>query len=285
LGKTATDIAQLREAIWPAAQPGLAVCKTNAAGGRAYLLPEQPTSEQLQQVLAGDAGVHPTLEVLEGETASWLHVLHRVKAGRDVFFITNQNHVGEPRRFRFRITADGEPEAWDAMRNEITALPHQRSGRETELALTMQPNESLLLVFQAEKRALPMRHEPGATAAVRTIPIVRDPTPSLPEPELEVVSKSSGGQLTLSPAKADSFLGHCEIPADVDLSRSLVFLEMDELAPEAAARVTVNGTDAGGFIGAPLRLALTSHLKPGRNVVQIVPFAPPAARLVVYETK
>ena len=45
--------------------------------------------------------------MLEGETDHWLHVLHRVKAGRDVFFIANQNHQGEPRTFRFRITADG----------------------------------------------------------------------------------------------------------------------------------------------------------------------------------
>ena len=61
-----------------------------------------------------------------GATDHWLHVLHRVKEGRDVFFIANQNHQGEPRTFRFRITADGTPECWDAMRNEITAVPFTR---------------------------------------------------------------------------------------------------------------------------------------------------------------
>ncbi len=158
LGRTSADIARLRDAIWGAAQPGLSVCKTSAAGGRSYLLPEKPSPEQLQQVLAGDAGIHPTLEVLEGKTDHWLHVLHRVKAGRDVFFIANQNHLGEPRPFRFRIKAAGEPECWDAMRNEISAIACSRIDPNTvELDLTLEPLESLLLVFQEKRRPLPLR--------------------------------------------------------------------------------------------------------------------------------
>lgn len=67
----------------------------------------------------------------------------------------------------------------------------------------------------------------------------------------------------------------------MDLTRSRVFVEMDDLAPETAARVTVNGQYAGGFLGAPLRLAITPHVKVGRNVVRIDPFAPSTARLVI----
>lgn len=91
-----------------------------------------------------------------------------------------------------------------------------------------------------------------------------------------------GGRLTLSPVKASPLVGHCDLPADIDLTRSRVYLEMDGLAPEAAARVTVNGHDAGGFLGAPLRLPVTPHLQTGRNDIRIEPFAPPAARLVFY---
>ena len=53
----------------------------------------------------------------------------------------------------------------------------------------------------------------------------------------------SGAGPTLSPVRADPFTGHVEMPGDVDLARIRVDLEMDEIAPEAAARVTVNGTD------------------------------------------
>ena len=133
-------------------------------------------------MLAGDAGIHPTLEVLEGETAHWLHVLHRVKAGRDVFFIANQNHEGAPRTFRFRITANGVPECWDPMRNEITAVPFARKGRQVELSLTMEPNESALLVFQPKERALPARLEAGRAGEPKTLAVLRDPTPAQPEP-------------------------------------------------------------------------------------------------------
>ena len=49
---------------------------------------------------------------------------------------------------------------------------------------------------------------------------------------------------------------------------------MDDVAPEAAARVTVNGKDAGGFIGRPLRLDVTRLLQPGTNTIRIEPFAP-----------
>jgi alpha-L-rhamnosidase len=96
LRRSSADIALLGREIWGEPKPGLVVCRTNAAGGRSYLLPEKPTPEQLQQVLANDAGIHPGLEILEGRADHWVHVLHRVKAGRDVFFIANQNHLGQP---------------------------------------------------------------------------------------------------------------------------------------------------------------------------------------------
>ena len=447
LGQTSADVAQLRDAIWGAVQPGLNVSKTSPAGGRSYLLPAAPTPEQLQQVLAGDAGIHPTLEVAEGRTDHWLHVLHRVKSGRDVFFIANQNHLGEARRFRFSITADGVPECWDAMRNEITAVPFTRKGQQVELALDMDPNESVLLVFQPQQRALPTHLPTGAIQASKTIQIVRDATVAQPEPRFEVASgparlfeggswvwypegnpaqtaapgeclfrkqvtvpadrkvtkavftgtadnsfslfingkdaghgdnssegwrnpaqldvkghlkpganqlailavngsdkpnpagllgclriefergepvtvrvdetwmtsreksagwteaafndsawlpakaiaqygtgiwgRLGGGQLTLSPVKADPFVGHCEIPSGVDLKKARVYLEMDELTPEGAARITVNKQYAAGFLAKPFRLDVTKYLNEGANSISIEPFAPKSARLVV----
>jgi hypothetical protein len=369
LGKTAADIAQLRDAIWGPAQPGLAVCQKNAAGGRSYLLPEKPSPEQLQQVFAGDAGIHPTLEVVEGKTDHWLHVLHRVKAGRDVFFITNQNHLGAPRSFRFRIAAAGEPEGWDAMRNEITSLPYRRIDAGTiEMEMILEPSESLLLVFQDQARQLPARITrttkprceialPAPPVAVEKTssakPVVVQATYGVPgdaqrsrdvrerlqkfinagqtrllvaqlaagdDPaygivktlsadctvgdqhfsikgtdtqmvfltanpsalELELSRTAAGRHFTLSPAVASPFTGTCRLPATVDLAKSRVFLEVDGLIPEAAARVTVNGQVAGGFIGKPLRLEITRQLRPGNNAIVIEPFAPATAKLVVY---
>ena len=448
LGRGSKDIAALRESIWGAAQPGLSACKTSANGGRSYLLPEKPTPEQLQQVLAGDAGIHPTVEVAEGTTDHWLHVLHRVKAGRDLFFVANQNHLGEARPFRFRITAEGRPECWDAMRNEMSSVPFTRTGKVVELAMTMEPNQSVLLVFQPERRPLPMRIETGAAQARLIASVTRDTGLTSAEPPLEDLTQPAssfagcswvwypegnpaqsappgkrffrktvelpagrqmrkaafagtadnsfvlfingteagrsgdggeswrspvnldvttllrpgpnqlaimavngtdkpnpagllgclavefetgapwkdrvdktwksaqqelagwtnanfddkawkaalevaplgggpwghlGGQLTLSPVKADLFVGYGEVPSNFDLGTKRLYLEVDELAPEPAARVSVNGQYAGGFIGKPLRLEVTKHLKSGRNAIRIEPFSPKSARLVTYE--
>jgi hypothetical protein len=88
------------------------------------------------------------------------------------------------------------------------------------------------------------------------------------------------GQLTLAPVKADPFLGHCDL-ATADLERARVYLELGTLTPETAARVTVNGGSAGGFIGKPARLEISKHLKPGPNTFRIEPFAPESARVVI----
>lgn len=457
LGKTAADLAALCDAVWGNPSPGTAACKTSAAGGRSYFLPARPTVEQIQGAFAKDAGVRPALEVIEGETGGWLHVLHRVKSGRDVFLVCNQNHMGDARRFRFRIAAAGEPEAWDAMRNEIAAVPYKRiAANAVELDLTLEPSESVVLLFQEERRVLPARLPPAGPPAREPVAVQRVATPpeliipSAPPAEtpnsaedaalsgcrwiwfprgdaaqgvppgmryfrggctvpagrairqarfigtcdnaftLFVNGKEAGrssddlegwrsptkldltkligeganvfalaalnmadtpnpagligrieiafesgaplacaldatwkaaereepgwnrpdfddkawpaskevgaygcapwgrfaaagagrGRLTASPVASDPFVGRCELPADMNPARTRVFVEMDGIAPEEAARVSINGRYAGGFIGRPFRLDVTKHLTPGMNTVVIEPFAPRAVRLV-----
>jgi len=58
-------------------------------------------------------------------------------------------------------------------------------------------------------------------------------------------------------------------------------LELDNLSPEAAARVTVNGQYAGGLIGRPFRLEVTRLLRTGPNTIRIEPFAPGNALLMI----
>ncbi|TWT85057.1 hypothetical protein CA13_65390 [Planctomycetes bacterium CA13] len=179
LNKDASDITQLREAIFGQVEkPGLDACQVNANGGRSYFLPEQPTTEQIQQVLAVDAGIHPTLEVLDGQTDDWLHVLHRVKAGRDVFFVANQQHEGSTKTFRLRIRAGGVPEAWDAMRNAVNSVPFKRIDDDVvELNLTLEPLESVLLVFSPEARDLPVRITPADKPVQTPLAVTRVATP------------------------------------------------------------------------------------------------------------
>lgn len=442
LGRTSADIARLCTEVWGNPRTSTPLCKTNSAGGRSYLLAAEPTSKQLQQVLADDASIHPDLEVVKGSTDHWVHVLHRVKAGCDVFFIANQNHTGTARQFEFRATAAGIPERWDAMRNEITAIPYTRHGKQVDLSMTLEPNESALLVFQTSKRAVPSPRKAGYLPDHSAITVQRDATPPSSTPalqtdqaeqplqacswvwypestaapnappgtryfrrqitldqskpikkatftgtadnsltlfinsqsagksdgsangwrnpvtldvtallqsgknELAIEANNSGekpnpagligclaidygdsaplvmrvddswktsdariqdwilatcddsswvnakqlvqygsapwnhiGKLTLSPVKANPFIGHCDIGSDV-LRRTPIYLDMDAPSPEPAARIAVNGHDAGGFIGLPARLDVTRYLKSGINTFRIEPFASQAVRLV-----
>ena len=449
IGRSDDDINTLAQALWPDAQPSLNLCNTSPTEGRSYFLPAQPTPEQLQQVLAGDASIHPTLEVIKGDTNHWLHVLHRVKGTSHIFFICNQNADDLPRPYRFRLTAPGFPECWDPLRNEITAVPFQRQGPCLELDLTLESNQSLLLVLSSQRRNLPPRIEPGLTQPLRTIPVhtLPAPQPDVPSADLALPGTSqlkdcswiwdpqadpttaapvgtcffrklftlpadfktthasflltadnaiqlyvngkpltdpTGGfndwqkltdldiaphllptqnciaiavtnqadtpnpagligiitlanadgqtllistdaswkttqkeqpgwsdttfddtqwaqaaplgpfgiapwqavgapRLTLSPVpKADPYYGQLTIPADLDLADTRACLEMQNLHPEAAARVYVNDHDAGGFIGKPLRLDITRFLHPGPNRLRIEPFTPKEIHLAIY---
>ena len=276
IGKTSSDIATLRKAIWgDKPRPGTAACKKSQKGGKSYFINEKPSVAQLSQVLAKDAGIPPVLEVLEGDTGNWLHVLHREKDGRDVFLVCNQNHEGSARKFKLRAIAKGTPEIWDAMRNEINSIPHKRNGNAVDFDISLEPSESVLVVFQSEKRRLPARIETGAKP-LQEIAIAREPNQAEPEPQ-------PARTITRSPVKADIFNGTCDIPSSVDLKKARIFIELGELTPEAAANITVNGKYSGGFIGKPFRLDVTKHLKAGANTIRIEPFAPKSAKLAIYK--
>jgi hypothetical protein len=281
VGTPSTEIEKLRSDIWGEdPEPSPIACNRNAAGGRAYFLPEKPDAAMITAALHKDAGIAPVIEVIEGQTDNWLHVLHRVKEGSDVFLVCNQDHIGRAKSFKLRFKADGYPEIWDAMRNEIHSAPFTRDGSHVEIPLKLEPMESVLVVFNKSQRPLPPRLANEAPASATIILVAGGPVPPAKPPK-PVINPSPTKMLTLSPVTGNPFEGACNIPSDLDLAKARVILEMHGLSPEEAARVTINGKDAGGFIGRPLRLDVADHLTSGENHIRIEPFAPSSARLLV----
>jgi len=281
LGKTSEDVAALRTAIWgEPSEPGLAVCRTSPAGGRSHFLPEKPTPEQVQQVLTADAGIHPTLEVLEGDTAGWLHVLHRVKAGNDVFFIANLHHDGPTKQFRLRARAAGVPECWDAMRGEIRSLRHERVAEDAvEWSLTLEPLESTLVVFSPAKRELPARLEADAKPSAPPMEVTRVPvraeSPAVPAEEESpllgcpwVWHAADPGAV---PACKRYFRGAVELPKDRAVAKASIRLTVDN-----DFALYVNGKEAGRGSGGyedwrrARTIDLTGHFKGGPNTLAIM---------------
>ncbi len=287
LGHDSAEIAALCGAVWgPDAGPGMNCCRTSAAGGRSYLLKEKPTSAQLQQVLA-DAGIHPDMEVLAGQTSGWLHVLHRVKAGQDVFLVCNQNHQGAARQFKFRATASGEPECWDAVRNEITSIPFQRTGESrVEFSLTLEPLESVLIVFSPKRQPRPLRIEAGTKPIGESILVRREPNPTPPTPVAAKLTRSIKASLTGckwvwfpegnpavdAPPGTRYFRQTISIPADRKIKRAHFLLTADN-----SFELFVNGNPAGVHADSgmgddftrPFDVDITQNLQPGRNVLAI----------------
>ena len=281
LGKSAEDITHLREMIWGTARPGLERCKTNAAGGRSYFLPEEPAPADLQRVFAEDAGIHATLEVLEGDTSNWLHVLHRVKEGRDIFFIANQLHEGEARSFRFRLKAVGTPECWDPLRNEITAIPFERRDAETvECDMILAPLQTALVVFQPEVIDRPAPITAASTPFAEAITVKRgawtgfdyNQVPSIDADEAAILADCSwvwypeGDPVSAAPPGTRWFRKRIGLPEKAVIERATMRLTADN-----AFVLFVNGEEAAS--GSRWEEAETADLAPylhaGENVFLI----------------
>jgi len=281
LGKTSGDVTALCRSIWGgASQPSLQACVTNPNGGRSYLLSEKPTPEDLRRVFTTDAGIHPDLEVLQGKTDNWLHVLHRVKDGRDVFLVCNQNYTGDARRFTLRATAEGVPECWDAMRNRITSVPFKRVSTScVDIDLTLEASESALIVFRPKARALPSRMM-TELKPVSTIRVTRDTSVRDPEVKMPSVVGTQGfagcswvwsddGQKELEvPPGTRYFRGKLTVPPDARIKQAIFTISADN-----SYSVTVNGVQdpklAGTEWQSPKSHDITKLLHPGENVIAI----------------
>ncbi len=274
LGHSSDEIKALVDAIWGSAQPRLDFCKTSSAKGRSYFLPGKVSPEELGQVLARDAGIPPVLQVEEGGTDNWLHVLHRQKSGQDVFLICNQKHDGPAKEFRLRLRAKGEPEYWDAMRNEITRPSYRRISPDTvEMRLTLEPSESVLVVFQPKRIARPARFDSAAKPAM-TIPVARQGAGASSAAETGLFGCSwvwfpEGNPTEAAPPGTRWFRKEITIPAG-KIKRARFLVSADN-----AYELYVNGQLASKSRGgpddwrSPDEVQIYKLLKPGRNMLAV----------------
>jgi len=91
--------------------------------------------------------------------------------------------------------------------------------------------------------------------------------PSVPTPEVVSARNADACPLAVQRTKnGASFTIDALSPA------TRIVVRCADIVGEPAARVTVNGSYAGGFIGAPLELDITRFVKTGANVVKLEPF-------------
>ena len=276
-GKSAADIAALRDALWGAgAKPGLKACHTGKQGGRTYFLAEKPTPREIAAALA-DAGVPPVVQVMKGDTGDWVHALRRVdREGRAVLLIANQNTNQSARTLSLKVPGvKGAPEIMDALRNEITSVPWRQEADGVSFDLTLEPIESVLVRFGGTGE-----RPPRLAASARSVATLAVTPDAAAAPVVYPVPKE--GQK--SPCAGVAFQGEVVVPegAVKPGQRAYLVCAMAEDAAEDAAAARVNGEYAGGFIGKPYRVEITRQLKSGRNTVRIEPFPVSQVRVELY---
>ena len=221
--------------------------------------------------------VAPIVRVLSGETDGWVHALRRVdREGLDVLLIVNQNTNQTARLLSLKVPGvKGAPQIWDAMRNEITAVPWRQEADCVLFDLTLEPSESVLVRFGGKGT-----HPPRLRASLSPLTAFDVSLDASAAPVVYPVPEK--GQK--SPCAGVAFQGEMVIP-EWALKPSLhlyLVCEMAAGAAEDAAAVRVNGAYVGGFIGKPWRVEITRVLKCGRNTVRIEPFAVEKVRIEVY---
>jgi len=274
-GHGSGDITALADQLW-GESTGAGFCKINANGGRTYFLAEQPTPQGIKAVLS-HASIRPDLEVVKGKTDDNIHILHRVKDGRDVFLICNQNYTGDARTLTFRATAKGEPECWDAMRNERSSLPYQRIDSTTlKFDLTLQPYESALIVIKPKPSTQPARLASDTRQVRAAVPLTRVKLPVRPPAAKPVVTNGLAGcmwiwfpekcNLGACPQCTRFFRGTFAIPQGHPIKRADFVATADN-----SMIVYVNGKEVGkdDEWRDPFTLDATKLLGPGTNVIAI----------------
>ena len=90
-------------------------------------------------------GLRPDFEVLSDNRR--MNFIHRTIDGADVYFVSNQQNNAGIIRCAFRVTGR-QPELWDSQRGKIApAMLWQEENGRTEVTLTLEPEESVFVVF------------------------------------------------------------------------------------------------------------------------------------------
>ena len=200
---------------------------------------------------------------------------HRTMKNADVYFISNQSgsRIAEPVSFR---VAGRVPELWQAVTGERREAPvWQTQGNRTEVMMTLEPLESMFVVFA--KPVGRSSRDRRATAAGTVRELTCDWTLSF---ESDPLHRGPAKPLAMS-ALAD--LTRNADPAVKYYSGTVTYRTKFNAAKPAKgervvlsfgyvreiARVRVNGRDVGGMWTAPYEVPVTDVLKDGENELEV----------------
>lgn len=223
-------------------------------------------------------GVDPDFAVENNDSKTDFDYIHYTVGEADVYFVSNQTAEKQVLTAAFRVEGL-HPELWDANTGDIRdALAFKQADGKTEVPLTLEPYESVIVVFNAEIPASRQGVAQGNYPDYKTVKAIDgewelyfDPEWGGPGkvvfPELSDWTKSNDPGIKY-------YSGKVKYTKTFDLdfvpeNGSEYFLQLESVKDVGIAAVTVNGKYKGITWTKPFRVNLNGDLKEGENTLEI----------------
>ncbi|GGC00868.1 hypothetical protein GCM10011494_19270 [Novosphingobium endophyticum] len=265
----------------PQGDPGIVADQAEYDALVNRLWPGTPTTEVGRgRVIATDdldaalaqAGVAPDFAYAAKQEGSVLPFVHRRLDHGDIYFISNQKDRVETIEARFRVTGKAA-ELWRAETGTHEQVSYSIRDRETVVPLTLQPGQSVHVVFRKPATGSDVViHK----AALREVATLRGPWKVKFEPGHGAPSDAElPALIPLNEHESPGikyFSGIATYTRDFQAPRGWkpghpLILDLGEA--REIAEVTVNGKLAGHAWHAPYRVEIGAFVKPGRNRLQV----------------
>ena len=228
------------------------------------------TMEEVFEVI----GLIPDCKLPEDNS---IHYAHRQMDGIDIYFVSNQADKVQEIYPEFRVTGR-QPELWDATNGSIRALPAFEQKKESTLVpLKLAPYESTFVIFRS----------PASPSRGSTI-LDNYPEPAVVEklegpwqvtfdasrrgPKEPVTFEVLQDWTTFPDNRIKYYSGEATYTIKFILPEKqkgeTILIDLGNLT--AMAKITVNGSYAGGVWTPPYELDITEQVKAGENELNIV---------------
>jgi hypothetical protein len=191
---------------------------------------------------------------------------HRSEAGREIYFIANQNEKARTEKLSFRVTGKA-PELWWPESGKIEPAPaYKLQGDRVEVPLQLEPLTSVFVVF--DKPASGDR-EPAATSGGESA------AQEIAGPWQVQFGERQATFATLTPwpEQADPeikyYSGEAVYRKEFEVTAVTANTVLDLGSVNAVARVKLNGKDLGTLWKAPYKYDVTKALKAGKNTLEV----------------
>ena len=233
----------------------------------------QTDSRTLSQ-FASDHGMLPDVDAPKAEN---LYFCHRRTENEDIYFLNNHSDQEVNDHFLFRSAATSA-ELWNPVTGERTALAMTTGDGRTHISLTLRARESLFIILnkgpeKTNSRTLTPRaaaHDAyGSIAATGGWKVTFDKNMGGPAEPVTFEKLTDWTKSTVPLIKYYSGTAVCENTFILKKKDRRAAYHLRVSLLNAAAKVIVNGQQAGIVWCSPWEIDITKHLKKGKNHVEL----------------